>query len=471
MSIPDWVQDAIFYQIFPDRFANGDPRNDPPNVQPWGSPPTVRGFQGGDLAGITQKLGYLTELGVNALYLNPIFLSASTHRYDTVDYYQIDPKLGNLADFHKLIDESHRRGMHVILDGVFNHCARGFFAFNDLLENGPDSPYVDWFHIYKFPLNAYTGGKALNYTAWWGIKSLPKFNTETSAVRRYLLDVARYWIEQGADGWRLDVPNEIDDDAFWAEFRQVVRAANPQAYLLGEIWDLNPRWANDAHFDGLMNYPVRNAVLQYLNREITTTQFADQLASVQAAYAPENMRAMYLLLGSHDTERIMTILHGDERKVGLAFLIMFGFPGVPSIYYGDELGMEGQKDPDCRRAFPWQALAPTSDLQEHPLRSWIKTLIGARKESTALRRGDFLPLWIENEPSQYAFARVTAEEQVIIVCNASPIICTVRVPLHRLSIPDGAQLHSLTHPRTFRVEQGYLSIELEPYSGDYVINP
>ncbi|MBI4769613.1 MAG: alpha-amylase, partial [Chloroflexi bacterium] len=208
MSVPSWVQDSIFYQIFPDRFANGDPDLDPPNVQPWGAPPTTSGFQGGDLAGVLHRLDYLLDLGVNAIYLNPIFHATSNHRYNATDYFSIDPRLGALADFRRLLERAHANGIRIILDGVFNHCGRGHFAFNDLLENGADSPYKDWFHVRHFPPHAYGHGDALDYEGWWNHKSLPRFNTATPAVRRHLLSVARYWIDQGIDGWRLDVPNE-----------------------------------------------------------------------------------------------------------------------------------------------------------------------------------------------------------------------------------------------------------------------
>ena len=218
MSVPYWVQDAVFYQIFPDRFANGDPHNDPGYLEPWGAPPTQHGFQGGDLRGIINQLDYLIDLGVNALYLNPIFLANSTHRYNTVDYYRIDPRLGTMADFRALLDAAHTNHMRVVLDGVFNHCGRGFFAFNDLLENQAHSVYRDWYHVKRYPVDAYSPGDADSYLGWWGLKSLPKFNTSNPEVRKYLLGVARYWIDQGTDGWRLDVPNEIDDDNFWHEF-------------------------------------------------------------------------------------------------------------------------------------------------------------------------------------------------------------------------------------------------------------
>ena len=233
MTVPYWVQDAIFYQIFPDRFNNGDLGNDPPNVKDWGSPPTIWDFQGGDLRGVIQKIDYLLDLGINAIYFNPIFQATSNHRYNISDYFKIDQKLGDEEEFKALLEIAHHNNLKVIIDGVFNHCGRGFFAFNDVLENNSHSPYIDWFHLNNLPPDAYSPGDAYDYDAWWKLKSLPKFNTGNPRVRSYIFDVARYWIRLGADGWRLDVPNEIDDDSFWAEFRQVVKSENPDAYLVG----------------------------------------------------------------------------------------------------------------------------------------------------------------------------------------------------------------------------------------------
>jgi cyclomaltodextrinase len=333
MSVPGWVQDAVFYQIFPDRFANGDPGNDPPNVQAWGAPPTLHGVQGGDLPGVIQHFDYLLDLGINALYLNPIFQATSTHRYNTTDYYRIDPRLGDEADLRALLDLAHRHGVRVILDGVFNHCGRGFFAFNDLLENEAHSPYRDWFHVRRFPLDAYGPGQADNYLAWWKFKSLPKFNTNNPEVRRFLLGVARHWIEQGIDGWRLDVPNEIDDDSFWAEFRDQVRQANPEAYLVGEIWDADPRWVGPGHFDGLINYPLRKSLLALIAEgALKPSEFARQVERLFQVFPIEHMHAHYLTLGSHDTERVRTLCGGDLRKVRLMSLFLFCFPGAPGIY-------------------------------------------------------------------------------------------------------------------------------------------
>ena len=203
---------------------------------------------------MAEHLDYLADLGINAIYFNPIFRSGSNHRYHTHDYYQVDPMLGGNAAFRTLLDAAHARGIRVILDGVFNHASRGFFQFHDILENGPDSAYLDWFTMKGWPLRPY-GSKHPNYQCWWGLSALPKFNTATPAVREFLWGVAEYWIKFGIDGWRLDVPTEIDDDEFWREFRRRVKAANPEAYIVGEIWHDAQRWLGGDQSDAVMNYP------------------------------------------------------------------------------------------------------------------------------------------------------------------------------------------------------------------------
>ncbi|GAB4533771.1 MAG: glycoside hydrolase family 13 protein [Anaerolineales bacterium] len=457
MTAPEWIQEAVFYHIFPDRFANGDPANDPPNVQPWGAPPQVTGFQGGDLRGVMQRFEYLLDLGVNALYFNPIFLSSSNHRYNTYDYFRIDPKLGTLEDFRALLNLAHRHGVRVVLDGVFNHCGRGFFAFADVLENGEDSPYRDWFHIHRFPVDAFSPGKAQDYEAWWGYKSLPKFNTDTPAVRAYIFSVARYWLEQGIDGWRLDVPNEIDDDAFWAQFRRVVKEVNPRAALIGEIWDINPRWANETHFDGLMNYPVRKALLAYLNGEMGTQRFAESIEAVVRAYRPANLHAMYLPLGSHDTPRLWTLLGGDMDKVKLAFAFQFAFPGAPAVYYGDEIGLPGESDPDCRRAFPWDA----PETWQHALRAWVRRLIALRRDSVALRRGAYRLVLADDHRRLLAFVRQHPEESVLVVFNPGRLARTVCLPARELGWEEGRRLYDMLGDdgHRFEVRDGCVEIQ------------
>ena len=409
VTTPDWVKDAIFYQIFPDRFARRASYADdymvrPDMFQPWGSPPTTKGFQGGDLIGAREKLDYLAELGVNAIFFNPIFASGSNHRYHTNDYYQVDPLLGGNQALRDFLDAAHARGMRVILDGVFNHASRGFFQFNHLLECGAESPFVDWFHVKKWPLNAYDNTQAkLNYVGWWGHAALPKFKTETTAVREFLWRVATYWLEQGIDGWRLDVPNEIDDDAFWQEFRRRCRAVNPEAYIVGELWADARRWLQGDQFDAQMNYNFTRLAFGFILGKamdqsetlktgyggmpaLSAPQFAARLDQLfNHAYHPEIVLAQMNMLGSHDTPRVLTVAGGDKTAVRLLFLCQMTVPGAPNIYYGDEIGLPGGGDPDCRRAFPWHDLAQW----DATLLTDVRRFIALRRTKAAFRRGDF----------------------------------------------------------------------------------
>ena len=465
MSAPTWVQDAIFYQIFPDRFFNGDPENDPPNLVHWGSVPTSWGFQGGDLQGIQQKFDYLLDLGINAIYLNPIFQSTSTHRYNTTDYFKIDSKLGTLDDFHSLVEHAHRNRVRVILDGVFNHCGRGFFAFNDILENQEYSPYRDWYHIKHLPVDAYAWGEATDYLGWWGMKSLPKFNTTNRWVRKYLLEVAKFWIDQGADGWRLDVPNEINDDTFWAEFRDVVKKTNGDAYLVGEIWLPDARWVGEGHFDGLMNYPVMDALVGLLaNNSLNVLQFTQKIKDLLSMYSRENTYAMYVLVGSHDTERILTRMGNNLNKTKLAYLFQFAYPGAPAIYYGDEIGLEGGKDPGCRGAFLWD-----ETNWNKPLRNFVKQLVELRKQSQSLRRGDFL--WLEENipPGCIIFLRKTTDDCVMVIINASAAKVTSQIDIEKTGWNDGRMVADLLNPSMqYRVNNHSIEIDLPAWNGKWI---
>jgi glycosidase len=466
MTVPYWVEDSIFYQIFPDRFANGDPAHILPGMRMWDAQPTISGFQGGDLRGIIQNFDYLLDLGINALYLNPIFQATSTHRYNTTDYYQIDVRLGDLRDFKALLNVAHNNGVRVILDGVFNHTGRGFFAFNDLLENQQDSLYKDWYLVKRFPVQAYSASEAYaagetpDFVAWWGYKSLPKLNTANPQVRRYIMNVARYWIDQGADGWRLDVPNEIDDDDFWNEFRQVVKTSNPDAYILGEIWDGNPRWVGEKNFDGLMNYPIREALLQWLSAKGSAAKFADKVEAQLGLYPRQNAYAMFLTIGSHDTERIWTVLGGDLAKVKLAYLFLFTYPGAPAVYYGDEIGLEGGKDPACRHTFPWDRKYWRQDV-----RQWVKRLIELRKSNAPLRRGDFARIFLDDARSVYAFARTLGSEKALVVMNVGATRRNLRLPVASLGWTDGRIVRDRLAPGEYIVSGSDLVISIAPWSG------
>jgi cyclomaltodextrinase len=459
MTIPHWVQDAIFYQIFPDRFANGDLRNDPVNVHPWGSPPSVRGYQGGDLRGVIEKFDYLLDLGINTLYFTPIFRASSTHRYNASDYLQIDPFLGDLRDFRALIEIAHANNVRVVLDGVFNHCGRGFFAFTDLLEYQDASPYRDWFHVHKMPLDAYTPGDAMDYAGWWGYKALPKFNFKNPAVQKYFLDVTRYWLRLGIDGWRLDVPNEIEEDSFWADFRKTVEQENPDAYILGEIWDYNPPWVDANHCHGLMNYPVRTSILDFIRGKSLVAHSVETIEKTITGYPRANAYSMYQLVGSHDTERVMTLAGNDPQKVKLAFTLLFGLPGAPAIYYGDEIGIEGGKDPDCRRAFNWDDSTWNKELREH-----VKLLIQLRKKIAATRRGEYIRL-LQNERGVYIFARRLGSECLIVALNNSTTKRTVSIKVKELGLRDGHILVDHLGEEEFIVSGDSLNLTLPTVGG------
>jgi glycosidase len=459
MSVPTWVQDAVFYQIFPDRFANGDPANDPPGVQLWGSPPSLTGFQGGDLRGIVEHFDYLTDLGVTALYLNPIFAAGSNHRYNTSNYHAIDSRLGTLADFTRLIDLAHGRGLRVVLDGVFNHTGRGFFAFRDLLDQGEPSAYRDWYHVRRFPLDAFGDGPAERYLAWWNFRSLPKLNTAHPPVRKYLLETARLWIERGADGWRLDVPNEIDDDAFWAELRHTVKRANPDAYLLGEIWTVDPRWVGPATFDGLMNYPLRKALLDLVvEGSLPPAAFRLELDRQVAAYPEANLHAQYNLLGSHDTERVATLADTDRRRLRLLFCLQFLLPGAPGIYYGDEIGLTGGKDPESRSAFPWDPVVWDASRRE-----LLQRLIRLRKDRPEMRRGQLEFLLADDEAQILAFARRWEDQSAVCVVSLSEAARDVRLTVGGLGWQTGREVRDGLSGRAFGVTGGFLTMALEPF--------
>ena len=429
---PAWVADAVFYQIFPDRFARSGRTAQPAQLEPWDSEPTVHGYKGGDLDGIVDRLDWITDLGVNAVYLNPIFQSASNHRYHTHDYYRVDPLLGGDAAFDRLLAACRERGVRVIIDGVLNHASRGFFQFNDILEGGEHSPWRDWFTIHSYPVNAYDVHALPNYDAWWGLPALPKFNTENPDVREYLMCVGEHWIERGADGWRLDVPLEIQTEGFWEEFRDRVRAKNPEAYIVAEIWHDAADWiAHGDRFDATMNYLLTGAVvsfagvgridwgladaLDYDVRDIDAAGYAAAIDHLLSIYPEFATNANLNLLGSHDTARLRSIVGGDADAVILAMLMVFTFAGAPCIYYGDEVGLTGGHDPGCRGAFPWTGESSWDlDVLEA-----IRSLTRLRHDHAVLRYGAYETLRAEPGELLHVFSRSDASARAVVAVNSS----------------------------------------------------
>lgn len=427
VDTPAWVRHAVFYQVFPDRLARSGRVEAPGELEPWDAAPTRLGFKGGDIYGVVAHLDRLRRLGVTALYLNPVFTSASNHRYHTDDYFHVDPLLGGDEALRELLDEAHARDMRVILDGVFNHCGRGFWPFHHVLENGVQSPYRGWFHLHDevrsgarglaaFPtpeqlatmqaLRASGAPKGassppvLGYEAWWDLPPLPKLDLEEPHLRALILDVAEHWLRFGIDGWRLDVADEVGPD-FWRQFRQRVRAVKPDAYIVAEIWTPGPEWLQGDTFDALMNYPLTEAILGFAAQGHLDTslelpgEYEGKLYAIDAAILWERIShlrglvdpavtAVQLnLLASHDTPRLLTLCGGDMDSVRLATLLQMTLPGAPCIYYGDEIGMDGTMDPDCRRAFP----TDTAEWEREPY-GWTADLAALRHSSRALRDGE-----------------------------------------------------------------------------------
>ncbi|MFQ5633220.1 MAG: glycoside hydrolase family 13 protein, partial [bacterium] len=463
---PDWVKHAVFYQIFPDRFARSPRINQSKglNFKPWGSPPEEQGFQGGDLLGIVDKLNYLQELGVTALYLNPIFASASNHRYHPYNYFQVDPLLGGNAALRELLDAAHKRDMRVVLDGVFNHVSRGFWPFHHVLECGKNSPYLDWFIIDGWPLRPYSSSKKKpqNYVSWWNLPALPKLNTRNPGVREMIFEVARYWLDFGIDGWRLDVPEEIDDDDFWREFRQVVKTANPEAYICGEIWGNAQRWLQGDMFDAVMNYLFTSAALSFFGAKslqpkykhlelalapLSAEIFAKKIAAMHGLYGWEINHAQLNLLDSHDMARALWIMGEDKSALRLCVLFQMTMPGAPGIYYGDEIGLSTGGDPYCRGAFPWQ----DEKTWDHELLAFFRKATAFRHRYPVLRTGAFQPLLAEN--GVYAFFRQLAEQEAIVVFNANSIQTTVHIDLSCAASRLFKAIWPEQNGRSHRVEQ------------------
>lgn len=443
VEVPSWG--GIIYQIFPERFANGDPSIDPAGVVRWGSPPRAVEFQGGDLIGVRKNLDRLEWLGVRVIYLNPIFTSPSNHKYDTVDYFSVDPAFGGNEALADLVEAAHGRGIRVILDASFNHVHPSFFAFQDLIEHGPASRFAGWFVVKRWPLSIGVrphlvdgdehatwlerwprevgvpleeladDGPAVepSYDSWTGVPTMPRLDLSHPEARRYALDVARYWVREfGTDGWRMDVARYIDDD-FWDDFREEVRSEKEDAYLLAEVFGNASNWLQGNRFDATMNYTFRSICLRFLATEdMDGSEFLDEASRTVFQYAWPVTLASQNLIGSHDTPRFLTVAGGEAWRLRLATVLQMTMPGMPGIYYGDELEMTGENDPGCRGAYPADV-----DLAEHPTARMIRELALLRSELPDLVDGPWRP--VDAGDDHVAFER----GGILVVVNrgSSPI--------------------------------------------------
>jgi len=462
---PAWAKGRVFYQIFPERFRNGDPSNDPPGVEKWEAQPTSFNFFGGDLQGVIDGLGYMDTLGIEAIYFNPIFEATSSHKYNTEDYMKIDPHFGTLDTFRDLLERAHQRNICIILDGVFNHSGYEFWAFQDVVKNGRASKYVSWYTFYGFPV---VKDPKPNYECWWGFGDLPKLNTNNPDVREYIFSVDDFWARQvGIDGWRLDVPNEVPHD-FWREFRKVTKSISKDKYILGEIWDNGAQWLKGDEFDAVMNYRFRTALIDFFATGRTDPERFDEVLGVLRMDYPDAANDVMLnLIGSHDTERFLTLCGGDVKKMKLAILFQMTYPGSPCIYYGDEIGLTGGKDPDCRKTFKWDPAEQNKELLES-----YRKLVALRDSHPSLKYGDFFTLLADRNRNLFGFARDSGTELAVIVVNNDLSKQPVQIDLNKLKtlgqrpIAAGKLFKDALSGKAFKSEKGRLTVPvMEPKSG------
>lgn len=510
---PDWAKNAVWYQIMPDRFRNGTTANDPTNAVPWTwnwykcaawetpvegkqfSPDWYGRWFGGDLQGMIEKLPYLRELGVTAIYLCPIFEANSYHGYDTTDYRHVSSHLGFKGDnvemipqetldlatwqwtptdklFLEFLDRAHAQGFKVIVDGVFNHMGKASFALRDVLTNGVHSLYADWFDVTDW-------GPPIRYNSWDGGGYMPNFRKDeengiaSDSARKYLFDITRRWMDpdgdgdpsDGIDGWRLDVPEDVPS-AFWVQWREHVKSINPDAYITGEVWGPAARHLQGDEWDAVMNYQFAMRAIRFFvdqKRKISATEFDRQLRELLAMYPTQVNMVMQNLYDSHDTDRLANMIinpdrdydqHNrpqsgdpyDDSKPGpdawrvlkLMTSFQMTFLGAPMIWYGNEVGMWGADDPANRKPMLWKDLAPYDDPREEVMDDVLehfKRLIAIRNKYPALRTGLVQTLIADDAKDVYGFTRKRGEEMVAVVLNNSNCEQTVQFssPFHPAS--------------------------------------
>lgn len=508
---PDWFKNAVVYQIFPDRFYNGTGEflGDRKDIikRNWGDTPFYTAeqfggeyksndFFGGNLEGIISKLPYLEDLGITVIYLNPIFKAASNHKYDTGNYEEIDPMFGDEETFVRLCREAKKRGIRIILDGVFNHTGDDSLYFNKYghydsvgAYQSKDSPYYSWFNFIEYPDN---------YESWWGMLTLPQVNEESRSLREYLItgenSIVKKWIRLGASGWRLDVVDELPD-FFVKELRKAVKEVNPEAVIIGEVWEdasnkiaygKRREYFMGDELDSVMNYPLRDALINAALCRIDAQEFNRRIMSLKENYPKPAYYSTLNILSSHDVERIITLMSGAptrhevDRNFQASFkvsgecreiaikrtLIVMGMimtmPGVPCIFYGDEVGVEGYGDPFCRSCFPWDDMEKTDP--DGRIRNRVKELIALRKSSKAFSVGDISCIY--SIGNTYGYLRSYEEEKYIVVANFAESAQKVRLDVARFDI---CELDVISKEcegicRYHKADDGIFYIDTKPYS-------
>lgn len=410
-DVPAWFKEAVVYNIFPDSFASGKRglSGKGQSIQ-LENGSLSKSKHGGTLHGILENLGYIKDLGFNCLYLNPIFTAGEYHKYDLVDYLHIDPCFGTDEEFAILVDAAHSMGMRVIIDGVFNHCGRHFFAFEDVLQNGRASEYWDWFYGLEEPVLVPEEGVCPSYSCFAYEPKMPKLNSSNPATRDYFVDVCRHWVRNyHIDGWRLDVANEVDRD-FWRAFRRALKEENPEGVLIAEIWENAESWLRGDMFDSTMNYDFRKHCRDFFAwGTIDAASFDARATQLRMRYPAGIVQGQLNLLDSHDVSRFLSLCDGDVRRFKLALLFLAVFPGVPSVFYGDELGIMGLEEPEYRQPMPWGG---GNDLTE-----FFRQVMAFRQNPATLH-GGYTVLRAEQGESVYAIQRDFGPHSLTLLVNA-----------------------------------------------------
>ena len=412
-KVPCWVQDAVVYNIFPDSFATSHKYISRKSSQMDYRGQTVKGKLGGTLRGITENVDYLKALGINCVYVNPIFAAGEYHKYDLLDYFHVDPIFGGDEAFREMVDTLHANGIRIIIDGVFNHCGWYFFAFDDVVRHQEKSQYRHWFYGLAFPVERPDTPESYpTYACFAYERMMPKLDTANPEVRDYFCKVGRYWVEEfGIDGWRLDVASEVDD-GFWRAFRKAVKEANPDALLIGEVWESANHWLQGDMFDSAMNYDFRkHCNLFFAERSIDAADFSGRITNMLMRYRVQTVPAQLNLLDSHDVSRFLSLCNGDTGKYKLAILFMMTFVGMPTVFYGDELGIRGILEEEYRHPMPWNG-------GDAALREFFRKAIAMRHALLPLRRGNFRTVSAQPGTGLIVFTRELGGQTVTVCINS-----------------------------------------------------
>lgn len=422
VKVPEWVKDTVWYQIFPERFCNGNPKRNNKYVKPWKSEPVKwNDWYGGDLEGIISKLPYLNELGINGLYLNPIFLAGSNHKYETTDYEIVDPGFGDDDVLRELVRKSHELGIRVMLDGVFNHCGYMNAKWQDVVKNGPKSEYFDWFYVNRWPFEPIEKRHDTRDGSFYSFAftaGMPKLNTNNHEVVEYLTKVCTGWIDKyDIDGIRFDVGNEVSH-TFLKHLNKTLKAKKEDFYLMGELWHDSETWLKGDEYDAVMNYPLVNSVTAFwLKEEFNNKEFEYAINRCYSLYRRQQMEVAFNLFDSHDTDRIMHRVKGNIDALYQQMILLFTVAGSPCIYYGTEIGLEGGFDPDCRRCMPWDEI----DSGKYNARiDFMKKIIALRKSTQSFKEIDIEYIYdIDNDKALHYVKKDNSGHKCHIILNCS----------------------------------------------------